>query len=115
MIDIVLFVIAIPFLIYIAVWMGVAMLMATMTEFTEYQNQAHRWPAWWIKAFKTLLSDEKVKKSHVIKLFVFHFNEAIFLSMAAMVPSDIDDYISMTYEDRLRVMYLSIQPKRRTK
>lgn len=105
MTDTVLFIIAIPFLIYIAIWMGVAMLIATMVEFAEYQNQAYQWPAWWFKAFKTLLNDEKVKKSQVIKLFVFHFNEAIFLSMAAMVPPNDEEYIAMSYEDRARVMF----------
>lgn len=105
MTDKVFFLIAIPILIYLAVWMGVAMLMATMVEFAEYQNQAYQWPAWWFKAFKTLLSDEKVKKSQVIKLFVFHFNEAIFLSMAAMVPPYDEEYIAMSYKDRARAMF----------
>ena len=40
-----LFAIAVIVLFYIATWLGVSMLMATMTEFAEYQNRAYQWPA----------------------------------------------------------------------
>lgn len=106
-----LFAIAVIVLFYIATWLGVSMLMATMTEFAEYQNRAYQWPAWYGKAFRTLYNDPGLKKHRVLSLFLLHMDDAIFVSMAAMVPPNDTEYQRMSYEERIRTMNLSTRPK----
>ena len=106
-----LFAIAVIVLFYIAAWLGVTMLMATMTEFAEYQNLAYQWPIWYEKAFRTLYNKSGIKKHRVLGLFLLHMNDAMVVSMAAMVPPSDTEYQNMSYEERIRIMYLSIQPK----